>query len=657
MASTTPNTSPGLDRLDFLRLMMTSREGDRREGILLRQSKGWFQVSGMGHEAVGALASLLRPSDAVAPYYRDRGLMMARGMSLDELALAYFAKRGSSSGGRQMPGHYSSKALNILSVCTPTGGGLIPAAGMAWGMKLRGEDSLALATVGDAASRQGEFFEAWAFAVQENLPLILAIEDNKFGISTPTDKFLALNFGGVISEDRLVKVDGRRVDTVLEAGREAVRKARSGEGPTLMWIDLDRLSSHTSSDDHRVYRPQEEIDAMQLRDPILLLREELIASGELDMDAFEAMQAEIVEEVDAAYRRAEKAEDPRPEELMDHIWGEERPAPIPPIEAGEMTMVDAINAVFHKMAESDPEAIFFGEDIEDPKGGVFKLTEGLSEKHPNQAFNAPLAEATIIGAAVGLASLGMKPVFELQFIDFFPPAFNQIISNISTQRWRSFGEWPTPMVVYAPYGAYLPGGSLWHSQANEGFLAHIPGIKIAIPSTPEDAAGLFWTAFHGDDAHFILIPKHIFRKRVKVEAIEPVPFGKARVRREGSDATIVTWGNTLEIAEAAADQLADEASVEIIDLRSIVPCDYEAISQSVEKTGRLIVIQEDTRTCGFGQAVISEMTADPDRFSLFLAAPELVSRPDVHIGYNPIYEYAALPSVEEAVAAIRRTLA
>ncbi len=657
MASTHSHSEIHLDRKAFLRMMMTSREGDRREGILLRQSKGWFQVSGTGHEAVGALAHCLRPDDYLFPYYRDRGLMMARGLSSKDLALAYFAKRESSSGGRQMPGHYSSREHNVVSVCTPTGGGLIPAAGVAWGMQLRGQDGCVLATVGDAASRQGEFFEAWAFAVQEKLPLIIAIEDNKYGISTPTEKFLALNFGGVISEEHLVKVDGRRVDAVLEAGAAAVAKAREGRGPTLMWMDLDRLSSHTSSDDHRVYRDLDEIAAMQERDPIRLLKEELMAAGELTEAEFEAMQAEIVAEVDAEYREAEAAEDPRAEEVMDHLWGEEREAEAPPISPGPMTMVEAINTVMHRAVEADPERIFFGEDIEDPKGGVFKLTEGLSAAHPKQVFNSPLAEATIIGAAVGMASMGMKPVFEIQFIDFMPPAFNQILTNISTQRWRTFGDWPTPMVIYAPYGAYLPGGSLWHSQANEGFLAHCPGIKIAIPSTPEDAAGLFWTAMHSDDACFILIPKHIFRKRVNVETVEPTPFGKAKVRREGSDVTVVSWGNTLEIAAAAADQLVGEASVEIIDLRTVVPCDYETIAASVEKTGRLVVIQEDTRTCGFGQAVVSEMTTNPDHFNLLLAAPELVSRPDIHIGYNPIYEYAALPSVEDAVAAIRRTMA
>ncbi|MBL8066885.1 MAG: 2-oxoisovalerate dehydrogenase [Armatimonadetes bacterium] len=645
-----------LIKIDFLRMMMTSREGDRREGILLRQSKGWFQVSGMGHEALGAMAHLLNADDYLFPYYRDRGLMLARGMSTQDLALAYFAKRDSSSGGRQMPGHYSSRKLKVGSVCTPTGGGLIPAAGVAWGIQLDGKDNVVIATIGDAAMRQGEFYEAWAFAVQEKLPLIIVIEDNKYGISTPTEKFMALNHDGIIARDFVIKADGRTVDSVLEASGKAIAKARAGDGPSILWFDLDRLSSHTSSDDHRTYRDADEIAEMADRDPIKLLKDELIAAGELTEEGFQKLQEEIIAEVDAIYREAEQAEDPRADEVQDHLWGVPDQPATPPISTGNQTMVEAINTTLEKGLAGDPDIVFFGEDIEDPKGGVFKLTEGLSDKYPKQVFNSPLAEATIIGVAVGLSMYGKRPVFELQFVDFFCPAMNQIMSNVSTTRWRSFGDWPTPMTVYAPYGAYLPGGSLWHSQSNEAYFAHTPGLKVAIPSTPEDAAGLFWTAMHSDDPCFIFVPKHIFRKRVDVASVEPLGFGKARVVRSGSDLTIVTYGNTIELAVEAADKLAAEASVEIIDIRSLVPLDKEAIATSLEKTGRLVVIQEDTKTCGFGQHIISEVVSDPDVFGTLFSSPQLVARPDVHIGYNPIYEYAALPDVDEVLAACRTAL-
>lgn len=653
--SITPATTT-LNKLDFLRLMMLSREGDRREGILLRQSKGWFQVGGLGHEALAAFSYVLGEEDWIFPYYRSRALMLARGMTNYELALAYFAKRASSSGGRMMPGHYSSSKHHVFSVPTPTAANLTPAAGCAWGMKLSGTDSLVLASVGDAASRQGEFYEAIAFAVQEKLPMILVVEDNKYGISTPTSKFLPFNLG-VINPEIVEYVNARYPEKVLDAGQRAAEKARKGEGPSILWCDLDRLGSHTSSDDHRVYRDLDDIEEMQKRDPILLLKKELVEAGELTEEGFDAMQAEIAKEVDDDYQRAAKEEDPVASEVLIHSFGEERPAEKPPISGGQKsTMVSAINQTFRKALESDPKVVFFGEDIEDPKGGVFGLTKGLSENFPKQVFNSPLAENTILGVAVGAALYGMRPVFEIQFIDFISPGWNQVVTNMSTLRWRTFGDLKCPLVVYAPCGAYLPGGSLWHSMSGEGYLAHTTGIRVAMPSTPEDAAGLFWTAIHGEDPTFILVPKHIFRKPMDVANVEPVPFGKARVRREGSDVTLVTWGNGTELAEEAAKQLEGEVSVEIVDLRSIVPCDYETVTASLEKTGRLVVLCEDNRTGSFAQTVVAEMTGKPERWNLYLSPPQVVAREDTPIGYHPSYEYAALPDLDRLIAAIRLTM-
>lgn len=651
-----PTSTANYNKIDFLRLMLMSREGDRREGILLRQSKGWFQVGGNGHEALGTMVLHLREEDYLFPYYRDRAMMLQRGLSNYDLALAYFAKRESSSGGRQMPGHYSDRARNVFSVPTPTGAALLPATGVAWAMQLEGKDSVVVATIGDAASRQGEFYEAISFAYQEKLPVIFVVEDNKYGISTPTEKFLPFHLN-ILNDGCFQHVDARHPDNVFTASDEAIARARKGEGPSILWCDLDRLASHTSSDDHRVYRSLDDIEEMFKRDPIRLLAEELLSSGALSEDDWVSMQEEVKRQVDEDYLRAERAADPLADEVYAYNFGEEAPVEAPPIQKGERTtMVQAINSTFRKGLESDPKVIFFGEDIEDPKGGVFGLTKGLSEAFPRQVFNSPLAEATIVGVAVGMAAYGMRPVFELQFIDFLSPGWNQLVTNVSTLRWRTFNDWKCPMVLYAPYGAYLPGGSLWHSMSNEGYLAHVPGLKVAIPSTPEDAAGLFWTAMHGDDPVFILIPKHIFRKPVAVDRVEPVPLGKARVVREGTDVTLVTWGNCLELAEEAQERLGSECSLEVIDLRSIVPCDYDTITASVEKTGRLVVVHEDTRTCGFGQAILAEMTARAERFELFLSAPQLVARDDVHIGYNPIYEYAALPDVDRVVSAIRETL-
>ena len=270
---------------------------------------------------------------------------------------------------------------------------------------------------------------------------------------------------------------------------------------------------------------------------------------------------------------------------------------------------------------------------------------------------APLAEATIVGAGVGMASVGMRPVFELQFVDFMGPAWNQISQNMSTLRWRTFGDWTCPMVLYAPYGAYLPGGSLWHSQANEALFSHIPGLRVVVPSTPEDAAGLMWTAMHADDPTIFLIPKHLFRLQMDVPAEVPaVGFGEARLRRAGDDVTLVTWGNCIEHALAAAEAVDAECGVEVIDLRSLVPWDRQTVAESLAKTGRLVVVHEDGRTCGPGQMIISELMSDPETWSHFVSPPQLVAKLDVHIGYNPIYEFAALPSTEQVVAAIRLTI-
>ncbi|MCH8273507.1 MAG: 2-oxoisovalerate dehydrogenase [Armatimonadetes bacterium] len=642
------------NKLDFLKLMFLSREGDRREGVLLRQSRGWFQVSGMGHEPLAAFVLHLRDDDYIFPYYRDRAMMLAKGMTNLELAKAYFAKRDSSSGGRQMPGHFSSAEKNVWSVPTPTGSSLLPAAGVAWGMKLEGKDGLVIATVGDAAIRQGEFYEAVSFAMQERLPLLIVVEDNLYGISTPTDKFNPFRIG-VFGEKDIAYVNARHPDNVFSAGAAAAEKARSGGGPTVLWCEMDRLCSHTSSDDHRVYRAEDDIAEMIERDPLLVVSQELIAAGNLSEDEWAGIQEEIRESVDRDYQEAEKGPDPRGDEVLDHLYGPEPEAEAPPIEGGrKWRMIDAINQVFKSGLNKDKRFVFFGQDIEDPKGGVFRLTAGLSNAHPDRVFNAPLAEATIIGVACGLATYGMRPVFEIQFIDFLGPGWHQLITNLATLRWRSFGKWKCPAVIYAPYGAYLPGGSIWHSQANESCIAHYPGIRVVIPSTPEDAAGLMWTAMHADDPTVVLIPKHLFRMQMDVpKEIEPVPFGKAAIRREGSDVTLVTWGNCTEQASEAAEQLSGEASVEIIDLRSIVPWDKETVAESLAKTGRLVVVQEDARTCSVGQMIVSELTNDPETWGHFLSPPQLVSRYDVHIGFNPIYEYACLPDTERVVEAIR----
>lgn len=649
----------GLPKLELLRVMMLSREGDRREGILMRQGKGWFQVPGMGHEAIAAIAYHLRPDDYLFPTYRDRALMLARGMTTREIALDFMARAGSSSDGRNMPAHYSSKKLNVFSVATPTGAQCLPAAGAAWGIKLASDNRVVVCSIGDAATRQGEFYEAVCYAVQEKLPIVFVVEDNQYGISTPTRHMLPMRLH-IFDEQIITYVNGRNANEVYEKSGEAIHKARTGGGPTILWCEIDRLSSHTSADDHRVYRPAEEIEAMFERDPIRLFAEQLIAEGVLTQEQYEQMQAEIAQEVDAIYQEVERVPLPDPAHVLEHLYGEPPGSYLPlplEVESEPTTMVAAFNRAFHAAMETFDNIVVFGEDIEDPKGGVFGFTKGLSTKYPDRVRNSPLAEATIVGTAVGLAAMGYRPVFEIQFIDFITPGFHQLVSQIATLRWRSKGEWKCPLVIYSPYGAYLPAGGMWHSQSNDGWWAHTPGLRIAIPSTPEDIVGLFWAAIQDDDPTLLLIPKHIFRVRQPVSAYRAIPFGKAAIRREGSDVTVVAWGNTLELAFQAAEHFAAQGvSLEIIDLRTLVPCDWDTIEQSLAKTGRLVVIHEDNRTCGFGQAILSEMTSVPERFNLLLAPPQLVARYDVHIPFCPELEYAVLPDLPRVIQAIQTTL-
>ena len=651
---------PALSKEDKLRLLTTileSRHADLREQNLNRQGKGHFHVSGMGHEALAAVSIQMEPDDYIVPYYRDRGLILGRGMTTRQLGLEYFAKRNTGSGGRQMPSHYSNADLHIWSVPTPTGSQLLPACGIAWGIQLDGKKNLVVTTVGDAATRQGDFFEAICFAKEKKLPLLFLVEDNAYGISMPTRKTnpLALN---VLEPDNWRRIDGQNVQQIYDATAEAFGKIRAGGGPFFFWIKMERLSSHTSSDDQKLYRNEQELRDLEKFDPLKCWKDQLIKEGIITADDFARLNSEIKERIRREYSEAEKAEDPSPNELLTNVT---KPPPkiekeiLPP---GKYRIGDTVNKTLHAGLEDDPRRILFGEDIEDPKGGVFRLTQKLSTEFPKQVFNSPLAESTILGVACGLAAYGKRPVFELQFIDFIYPGFNQLVTNISNLRWRSFGNWKCPAVIYAPYGAYLPGGSLWHSQANESALAHYPGLSVVIPSTPADAAGLLWTAMHAEDPVIFLIPKHLlWAEHEYTKPIQAVPLGRAGQCTNGSDVTVVAWGNTIEKSLEAIAKIENETSVELIDLRSIVPWDKAAIEKSVRKTRRLVVVQEDTENCSVGQMIISHVTSTPELWNEMISPPILVSKANVVIGYNPIYEYAALPDVERIVAAIRHSVA
>jgi len=641
----------------LLTTILESRHGDLREENLNRQGKGHFHVSGRGHEALAATGRQLLPDDYIVPYYRDRGLVLGRGVTTKQLALDYMAKRDSSSGGRQMPSHYSYRELNIWSVPTPTAAQLLPACGMAWGMQLDEKKSVVVTTVGDAATRQGDFYEAVCFAQERKLPMLFMVEDNGFGISTPTRDATPRALS-VLNDDQWRALDGWDVEAVHAATETAIAEIRAGGGPVLLWLKLERLSSHTSSDDQAIYRSKDELATLGERDPLLQLKAQLIGDGELTEAEFETLDKEIKERVRLDYAAAELAENPVAHELEANVSSQPSQLDEQVLRPGKYRMGDVINLTLRAGLDSDPGRLIFGEDIEDPKGGVFRLTHKLSTDFPAQVFNSPLAESTILGVACGLASYGKRPVFELQFIDFIYPGWNQLVTNLATLRWRSYGKWSCPVVIYAPYGAYLPGGSLWHSQANEAAIAHFPGLKVVIPSTPEDAAGLLWTAMHSEDPVIFLAPKHmLWAEREIDEPAMAVPIGHARLRATGRDVTLVAWGNTMEKALEAVATLDGAVSVELIDLRSIVPWDHEMIEESVRKTGRLVVVQEDTENCSVGQMIISHIAGRPDVWSRMVAPPVLVSKGNVMIGYSPVYEYAALPDAPRIAAALRRAMA
>ena len=637
--------------------MLESRHGDLRQESLNRQGKGHFHVSGMGHEAMAVVGLAMRDGDMACLYYRDRAVLHGRGVTTRELALDYFAKRDSSTGGRQMPAHGTYRKFGVWSVSTPTGAQLLPACGMAWGMQMDAKQSFCVTSIGDAATRQGDFYEALCFARERALPLLCIVEDNGFGISSRTRSINPLALGA-LDASCWREVDGTDALAMHDAVTDAVENLRARRGPYFLWVRMERLSSHTSSDDQKLYRSAEEMAKLEQGDPILRLRDAMIRDGALTLADYQTLDAETKERVRAEYAEAERAADPTIDDIERDVLAKHQPIDVAPVlPPGKYRMGDTVNLTLRAALERTPGTILFGQDIEDPKGGVFRLTKGLTEAFPGQVNNSPLAESTILGVAVGLASYGKRPVFELQFIDFIAPGWNQLVTNWSTLRWRSNGEWTCPAVLYAPCGAYLPGGSLWHSQTNEASIAHFPGIQIVMPSTAEDAAGLLWSAMQSDDPTIVLLPKHLlWVEREYSKPLVSVPLGVAKQLQSGTELTLVGWGNTVEVCAEALRQIDGKVSADLFDLRSIVPWDRETLARSVKRTGRLVIVQEDTENCSVGQMIITTLAGDAEIWSALQAPPALVSKGNVMIGYNPILEFAALPDAKRVVAAIRAVL-
>jgi 2-oxoisovalerate dehydrogenase E1 component len=694
--------------VEVYRLMVLSRRVDDREILLKRQQKTYFQISGAGHEALGVGAALaMRPGyDWFFPYYRDRALCLALGVTPDEMLLqAVGAATDPASGGRQMPTHWSSRALNIVSTSSATASQLLHAVGCAEAgryfsghpeaaakadgdyrafreVKFHG-DEVVLTLLGEGSTSQGEFWEAMNTAANRKLPVIFCVEDNGYAISTPVEVSMP---GGNISRlvanhpnFYFVEVDGTDPDASFRAFQSAVAYCRAGLGPAFVHGHCMRAYSHSLSDDDRLYRSQAEREADALRDPLVKMRARLLREGILTEDELVALEHSLDHEVAEAAERALAAPLPLVAEITKHVYSEDLDPTSSTFATGQQekgplgakpsrTMADLINACLHDEMRRDPRIVVFGEDVADAsreeilaevkgKGGVFKLTAGLqTEFGSERVFNSPLAEANIVGRALGYAARGMKPVVEIQFFDYIWPAYHQIHNELSVLRWRSNGEWACPVVIRAPIGGYLTGGSIYHSQSGESLFTHIPGLRVVFPSNALDANGLLRTAIRCDDPVLFLEHKRLYRE-THDRAPYPgpdfaIPFGKARLVRAGSDLTIITYGALVPRSLQAAERAKREHNidVEILDLRTLNPYDWEAIAESVRKTSRVIVAHEDMLSWGYGAEIAARI--GDELFDSLDAPVRRIGAMDTFVAYQPILEDAILPQPDTILKAI-----
>ena len=604
--------------LDIYRTMVMARRIDDRMWALNRQGRAPFVVSSSGHEAaqVGTAAVLTRGLDWALPYYRDQAAALALGMTPEEIFLGVFSKAGDpNSGGRQMPNHWSHPGLRIFSHSSVIGTGYPHAAGIAYEMKRRNEEAVAMVWGGEGSTSEGDFHEALNFAGVQKLPVVFVIENNLYAISVPAVDEVAGSLTdraagyGIHAE----RVDGNDVLEVYQAARRAVELARSGEGPCFIEAMTYRHYAHTSEDDDR-YRPPDEIEEWKKRDPIGILRQYLIESRLLDEDTETRLEEDVIAEIAIAVKAADAA--PHPEDPMAFVYARPientEPAVVPEIDpvGEEMNIVTAINKTLHEIMESDPEVSLFGEDVADPKGGVFKASVGITDAFGRgRSFNTPLAESSIIGVAIGIGGAGGKPITEIQFADYIHPAFDQIVSEAARLHYRSAGGWNCPIVIRTPYGGGIHG-SLYHSQSIEAFYAHVPGLKVVIPSTPVDAKGLLWSAIEDPDPVMVLEPKKLYRLAKGPVPAGPhrVPIGTAAVRRVGTDLSIMAYGAMAHFALEAADLLDRRGvSVDVIDLRSIRPLDWATVEASVQRTSKVLIVHEDNGFGGFGAEVSAQI--------------------------------------------------
>lgn len=660
-------------KIEALRIMTLTRKTDHKIMNLLKQGKSYFHMSAAGHEAIQvALGMQMNPGvDWAFPYYRDLAFLYSIGIELQEIILHMLA-RGSDpmTGGRQMPNHWGSKKLNIPTQSSPTGTQFLHAVGVALANRKKGNDAVTYVSSGEGTTSEGEFYEAINWASREKLPVIFVIENNKLAISVPVEDQNGGKHNSVAQmmsgfENLLsIEIDGTDFEESYSAAQRAFEYARSGKGPVLIEAHVVRLASHSSSDDQRKYRTKESIEADLKKDPIEKLKKMLASDKVADDKLISEMEKKIYKEINDAAEFALQQEEPKAETAERFVLDESgkrdrleyeksKPAGNP------IVLVDAINHALHEEMKLNDKIYIFGEDVADRKGGVFTSTKGLSTKFSEErAFNSPLAEASIAGVSIGMALTGLKPCVEIQFGDYIWPAFMQMRDELVTYRYRSNNQFSSPVVFRVAIGGYIHGG-LFHSQNIEGFFSHIPGLLIAYPSNAADAKGLLKTALRLNDPVLFLEHKGLYRQSY-ASSPEPdnkylLPFGKANVVVEGEDLTVITYGAMVHESNFAIRKLKEEGySVELIDIRTMNPLDEETIFNSVQKTGKAIVIHEDTLTAGFGAEITSRIT---DNCFQYLDGPvKRVAAKDAFIPYHPNLEEEILPNRDKIYGELKDLL-
>lgn len=656
--------------LSIFRTMATSRRTDEKMLTLLRQGKSFFHIGASGHE--GAQLACAMQMDAKTdwsyPYYRDQTLVMGLGMTTEELFLGFLAKADDpGSGGRQLPQHYGHKALQIVSQSSPTGTQYLQAVGTAMATRQNGDASIVYVSSGEGTTSQGEFHEALNWAGREKLPVLFHIEDNGFAISVPKEDQTAEGsvhdmVSGYGNLNRF-EADGTDFFESYNTFTKALACIRAGKGPAIVVSNVVRLLPHSSSDDHRKYRDAEELSEDQKRDPIEKFRAECETAGVVTSAEFQAAWDEVVEAVDQAAENALAAPYPEAGSSTTHVIDEnprEAQSAVALTTGEDVVIVDAINHALHEEMELNDKMILYGQDVADGKGGVFTATKGLSTTFGDtRVFNSPLAEASIVGTAVGAAVAGLKPVVEIQFGDYIWTAMMQIRNEVATMRYRSNNAFSCPLVIRTPVGGYIHGG-LCHSQSIEGFFMHLPGIQIAYPSNAADAKGLLKYACRSNDPVLFLEHKGMYRqgfaKRPEPDENYLLPFGQAAVVREGRDLTIVTYGLMVHKATEAAKLLEKRtgATIEVIDLRTLSPLDKKTIGLSLQKTSKALVVYEDNLTAGPGAEIAAIIAED---FFEYLDGPVLrVAAKDAPVPFNWDLEDEVLPQTEDIRLAAERLL-